>query len=250
MIKPRDYFSEGAEGYKKYRPVYPEALYKYIYTHLDGNACAWDCATGNGQVATALADHFEKVYATDISSHQLEMAPKRENISYEISRAEGTHYPDNHFDLITVGQALHWFDREHFFQEVNRVAKPSGVLAIWGYGLPRICPKVDTLLSEFCNQVLAEYWDFDRSTKPYQLSQESHFFMEIKGKSEFVIEQLMSKAELTGYLYTWSAVKEYLKHNQDDPVQDLMRRMEKVWKGNQQKLTRFSIFLKLRRINK
>ncbi|MEL6193812.1 MAG: class I SAM-dependent methyltransferase, partial [Bacteroidota bacterium] len=216
----------------------------------EGNSYAWDCATGNGQVALSLANHFEEVFATDISSHQLALAPKRENITYACSRAENAHFPDNHFDLITVAQALHWFDREHFFQEVHRVSKPSGVLAIWGYGLPKINYKVDALLSEFCNQVLAEYWDFDRSTKPYQFSDKNGHFKEIPGQSKFVMEQMMSRSELTGYLYTWSAVKEYLRHNQDDPVQDLMERIGSIWGENQKVPTRFSIFLKLLKITK
>ncbi|MEM8897176.1 MAG: class I SAM-dependent methyltransferase [Bacteroidota bacterium] len=250
MIKPKDYFSEGAVGYKRYRPAYPKKLYQHIYTQLSGNSCAWDCATGNGQVATALAKHFEKVYATDISQPQLSLAPKKENIAYEICRAEETYFSDNSFDLITVAQALHWFDGKHFFEEVHRVIKPSGILAIWGYGLPTFSHEIDALLNELCNQILAEYWDFDRSPKANQSYGTKKGFEELAGDKDFSVEKWMSLSELQGYLYTWSAVTEYMKHNPDDPVKKIMEKIRKNWGDTQQLSARFSIFLKLRRSTK
>jgi len=83
----KDYFSGHAEIYATYRPVYPKALYQYIYTHLNGNERAWDCATGNGQVASELAKHFQKVYATDISEKQLAQVAHANNIFYSVSKA-------------------------------------------------------------------------------------------------------------------------------------------------------------------
>ncbi|WP_211263129.1 methyltransferase domain-containing protein [Thioalkalivibrio nitratireducens] len=47
------------------------------------------------------------------------------------------------FDLITVGQALHWFDFPAFYAEAARVLRPGGVLAAWGYGLMQVSPAVD-----------------------------------------------------------------------------------------------------------
>src|SRR5215213_8237924 len=108
----KDYFSDQARKYASFRPTYPAELYAFIFKHLNGKHHAWDCATGNGQVATHLALHFKQVSATDISQKQLDEAPKLPNINYSISPAEHTAFPPHSFDLITVGQALHWFDRE------------------------------------------------------------------------------------------------------------------------------------------
>lgn len=51
--------------------------------------------------------------------------------------AEKLEEADNSVDLVTVGMAVHWFDLERFSIEVGRVLRPNGVLALYGYNLPR-----------------------------------------------------------------------------------------------------------------
>lgn len=124
----KDYFSTQAKTYANFRPTYPPALYEFLLQHLPERKLAWDCATGNGQVASELSRFFEKVYATDISQPQLDQAPRKGNIFYSISPAEQSPFADNQFDLIAVGQALHWFDRDRFYTEVKRVGKREDYL--------------------------------------------------------------------------------------------------------------------------
>ena len=59
---PKDRFSEQAENYALYRPVYPEELFTYIISFVKVKEIAWDCATGNGQSAVSLSRHFKKVF--------------------------------------------------------------------------------------------------------------------------------------------------------------------------------------------
>lgn len=97
---------------------------------------AWDVGTGNGQAAVGLAEHYEKVIATDISLPQL-------NFSKQHPRVEYHHTPlsmsdddlvaliggEGSVDLITVAQAVHWFDLPRFYSIVGRLLrKPGGVL--------------------------------------------------------------------------------------------------------------------------
>jgi ubiquinone/menaquinone biosynthesis C-methylase UbiE len=70
-------------------------------------------------VAVKLADYFAAVYATDISPKQLANAPTRSNIFYKQEPAEHTSAPDNFFNLVTVAQAIHWFNFDLFYAEVN-----------------------------------------------------------------------------------------------------------------------------------
>ena len=130
----KDNFSKQANIYAKFRPEYPSVLYDFILKNTENRSTAWDCATGNGQAAKVLAQHFEKVYATDINQKQIDNATQAANIEYSISLAEKTPFEDNFFDLITVAKAVHWFDFDKFYTEVQRVAKPNATLAIWGYG--------------------------------------------------------------------------------------------------------------------
>ena len=158
----KDFFSSQSKVYAAFRPTYPKELYQFIFQHLREKNTAWDCATGNGQVAQYLSPHFKEVYATDISQQQLDHAVKRKNIFYSKSQAEKTIFRDNQFDLITVAQALHWFDQAVFFDEAKRVGKPGAILAVWGYAMLYIEPVIDSLILEFYNDVVGPYWDVAR----------------------------------------------------------------------------------------
>jgi SAM-dependent methyltransferase len=155
----KEYFSGHASVYAAFRPTYPAALYEFIFGHLHSRERAWDCATGNGQVARALAPHFKQVLATDISQQQLDNAHTEVNIVYSKSGAEKTEFPDNTFDLITVGQALHWFDLNAFYSEVGRTARPGALLAVWGYAILSVTPDIDQHFLHFYNNVVGPYWD-------------------------------------------------------------------------------------------
>ncbi len=136
----KDNFSKQAEGYARYRPAYPKELFDFILSKTESKQVAWDCATGNGQTAKVLAKYFDKVYATDTSQKQLNNAEPGHTIYYSLQPAEQTNFPDNHFDLITVSQALHWLDFEKFNEEAKRVAKPGAWIAVWMYSLLEITP--------------------------------------------------------------------------------------------------------------
>ena len=110
----KDFFSGHSKLYATFRPTYPDDLYDFIFKHVQNFDSVWDCGTGNGQVARYLSTSFKKVYATDISQQQLDNAFQADNIIYSVSGAEQTNFTNNQFDLITVGQAMHWFDVERF----------------------------------------------------------------------------------------------------------------------------------------
>lgn len=103
----KDLFSNQSKIYAKYRPTYPQQLFDYIFQFVEKRKHAWDCATGNGQAANVLANHFEKVDASDISEAQIAHAIQKSNIEYHVCPAEQTHFADNSFDLITVATAYH-----------------------------------------------------------------------------------------------------------------------------------------------
>lgn len=243
----KDYFSGHSEIYATYRPVYPEALYQYIYSHLNGHEAAWDCATGNGQVASELAKHFRKVYATDISEKQLAQAPHTDNIFYTISKAETTSFPDNQFDLITVGQALHWFDLEKFYKEVNRIAKRNALLAVWGYELCKVNQDVDELFLDYYHNIVGPYWDEARKLVedhyrslpfPFEKIETPAFFIEVDWPQETFL----------GYLTTWSATQTYIKEKGINPVENLSSHLQKFWSPGEVRRVTFPMFMKLGRV--
>src|SRR5688500_8819431 len=84
----KDNFSQVALAYSQYRPAYPDEMLRFILSQVTDFEKALDIATGSGQVAVELASHFKFVFATDISSNQIEFAAKRPNIHYSIGAAE------------------------------------------------------------------------------------------------------------------------------------------------------------------
>ena len=155
----KDLFSGHAADYALYRPTYPKALYDWMFERVEKVDHAWDCGTGNGQVANVLVERFNKVEATDISEAQMQQAKPLSNVHYHVCSAEITPFAEDSFDLITVGQALHWFDFERFNDEVKRVGKPNSLIAVWTYELVRVSPEIDVVINDFYQNTVGEYWD-------------------------------------------------------------------------------------------
>lgn len=244
----KDYFSTQANVYAAFRPTYPNALYEFIFQQLKEKKTAWDCATGNGQVAHYLANHFENVYATDISQQQLDQAIQKKNIFYSLGPAERTSFPDHQFDLITVGQALHWFDIDRFYDEVKRVSKPGALLAVWGYALLYIEPAIDKVIMNFYNNIVGPYWDHARRLVEEEYRSITFPFEEIPSP-KFLITTTWTLAHLAGYLESWSATQKYIKAYGVNPVPALLKELGPLWEQETAKAIRFPVFLRLGKIN-
>ena len=154
----QDHFSNHADQYARHRPRYPDALYDYLAALAPARENAWDCGTGNGQVAVALADRFAKVIATDPSSEQIAQAFSHKRLQYRVEPVEATSLDHKSIDLITAGTAVHWFDFDRFYAEVNRVGTAGAILAVWTYNFPIIQPDVDAWISGYYRDTLAGYW--------------------------------------------------------------------------------------------
>ncbi|GAB4024889.1 class I SAM-dependent methyltransferase [Spirosoma gilvum] len=245
-MQPLDRFSGHADLYAQYRIDYPADLYEFILTYVDERYVAWDCATGNGQVAGALADLFTQVEATDISEKQLAEAVQKSNIHYQLSTAEHTPFADHTFDLITVAQAIHWFDIDAFHQEVRRVAKPGAAIAEWGYGLVQLGAELDPILVDFYRNRIGPYWDPQRKHIDHAYKSLPFPFADAK-RERFTASRVWSLERFLNYLRTWSAVRQYIHENETDPVTDLGKQLKGIW-GEDEREVRFPIFLRVGRV--
>ncbi|GAB2545741.1 class I SAM-dependent methyltransferase [Rufibacter soli] len=248
-MAPKDNFSTQAHLYKKFRPTYPAALYEHLHKLVPDTQLAWDCGTGNGQIALELARFFTHVHATDISEKQLAQAPASDRITYYQMPAEQTTFPENSFDLITVGQAVHWFELDKFYQEVIRVAKPEAILALWGYGLLSISPEIDAPFNHFYTKTVGPYWDFERryideayASLPFPFQEEPSFTGAIVTHWAF--------SDFEGYLNSWSSVQTYIKQKWENPVEQLMKEIRPLWPQGEELEVRFPIFSRIGRIKK
>lgn len=133
MTAFKDHFSAQSDAYSRYRPGYPPELITFVAACAPGRALAVDCATGNGQAAVALADHFERVVAVDASRAQIEKAAVHPRVEYVCTAAEQLPIADEAADLVVAAQAAHWFDFDRYYTECRRVLRPGGAFAAWTY---------------------------------------------------------------------------------------------------------------------
>lgn len=224
----KDCFSSHAKLYAQGRPIYPQVLFDYLSQIVTNHETAWDCATGNGQTAVSLAALFDKVIATDASEQQIAAATPMENIEYQVAVAEQTSLATESVDLVTVSQALHWFDLERFFTEVDRVLKPGGILAVWSYGIHSVTSDIDTLVDELYRFTLSGYWTPERI-----MVEQGYYGIKFPFKSlttpDFSLTVEWSQAQLEAYLRSWSATEKYIKDKGIDPVTILSPRLKRAW---------------------
>ena len=240
----QDNFSTQSELYTLFRPGYPNELIDFLLTEVSGRSSAWDCGTGNGQLAVELAAHFQKVHATDISEKQIGNAVRRKNIEYAVETSEHTTFPDEIFDLITVAQAVHWFDFHKFYREVNRTLKPDGILAIIGYGLCAVDEQTDAVIHHLYNNILRSYWDKERKHIDAQYKTVPFPFTEIHAPS-FSAAHQWTADQMIGFLNSWSAVQHYLKKNGQNPLDLIEGELRSSWTSGATKSVRFPIFVRL-----
>jgi SAM-dependent methyltransferase len=224
----KDHFSSESPNYARFRPRYGAELFVYLAGLVPDHRLAWDCATGNGQAAIPLSEFFDRVIATDASEEQIRSVTPAPRIEYRVAQAEKTDLEATSCDLITVAQALHWFDLPLFYAEAKRVLKPQGVLAVWSYNLLRIDPTVDAIVNHFYAETVGPFWPAERKMVENGYRDLSFPFEEMD-TPEFAMTAEWSVDTLLGYLRTWSASKRYEQTLDQDPVAIIEDELRGAW---------------------
>ncbi len=226
-----NHFSKQSELYRQFRPTYPQALFAYLTSLTNTHQTAWDCATGNGQVAGALARNFDTVVATDVSLNQIKNAVVKPNIAYQVCASEKSHLSAESVDLITVAQALHWFDIEAFSQEAIRVMKSKAVMAVWMYNLLSVSTEVDAIIKHIYHNELQPYWAQERQMVDNNYQEVDFALPRINKIPEFSMSAFWHFEDLIGYLKTWSAVKTQAQITGSNIIDQYFLQLQKAW-GN------------------
>ncbi len=224
----KDYFSKVSEDYARFRPMYPSDLFQYLASIAPRHLLAWDCGTGSGQAARGLVEHFDQVIASDASSSQISKAANHPRIQYRVMAAERTDLEAESVDLITVGQALHWFDIDAFYAEANRTLRPGGALAVWAYGFVHSDQRIHDLLVEYFQKTVGEFWPPEREKIDFGYKSVHFPFEELEAPS-FSMTANWTLKQLKGYLGTWSASLRYKEKKGVDPVNLVAERLANAW---------------------
>ncbi|WP_160687741.1 class I SAM-dependent methyltransferase [Clostridium sp. C2-6-12] len=131
-------YSNKTEDYDKYRPSFPAEIMKFLYSNniINDNSVIADIGSGTGRFTRLLLEKGNTVYGVEQNN---EMRAKAEELLSQFSNfisiagsAEKTGLEDNCFDLITVAQAFHWFNKEKCLLEFKRIIKDNGkVFIVW-----------------------------------------------------------------------------------------------------------------------
>lgn len=224
----KDHFSGHAGAYAKFRPDYPPALFEYLASLAPHRNVALDCATGSGQAARGLAEHFELVVASDGSVSQLQAAERHPHVAYIANLAEQMALREGTVDLVVAAQAAHWFDHDRFYPEVMRVLKRDGALALWTYGLACVEPQIDAIVRHFYNAVVGRYWPPERRWVESAYRDLPFPFRQID-TPQFELQLRWDLDSLIGYLGTWSAVQRYKRSTGQDPLPALRAEIAPCW---------------------
>lgn len=232
----KDHFSGHATVYHEARPGYPEALFSWLAAQSAGKDLAWDAGCGNGQASIALAAHFRRVVATDPSATQIAESEQRVNIDYRVEPAEQSSLDGASVDLVTVAQALHWFDLARFHAEVHRVLRPRGIAAFWTYADCQVTPEIDRCKNRLYVDLLGAHWPPERALVESGYRDLPFPFTRITPPA-FAMECFWTAIQFLAYLRSWSATQRYQKTLGHDPVNLIETDLLDAWGDPQHKRT-------------
>lgn len=244
-----DHFSVTADAYARYRPQYPRELLVRLAALAPGRALCWDVATGSGQAALALTEHFERVVATDASAQQIARAAPHPRVEYRIEGAEHSSLEPASVDLITVASAVHWFALPAFYAEVRRVARPGAVLAVWSYSARiELDPALDPILAHHTETVLGPYWTdaFRLVTNGYRDLDFPFAELDLPPATitlEWTLDQVV------GAIGTWSASNIFRTTTGEDPSTQLRTRLAAAWGPAATRTIRIPLFFRVGRVS-
>ena len=222
-------FSSLASEYSQFRPGYPAELFEWLAQVAPAKDAAWDCGCGSGQASVPLAAHFAQVLATDPSAPQIAAARPHPRVRYSVATAERSGLPDRSVDLVSVAQALHWFDVDAFYAEAQRVARPGALLAVWTYPRPRFADAdLERPFADFYREVVGPHWPPERrhveanyTTLPFPFEELSH--------PPFGLELHWNLEQVLGYVRSWSATARYRQAEGRDPLPSLRAALAPHW---------------------
>jgi uncharacterized protein YcfL len=202
-------------------------LFRWLGSVGPAKTLAWDCATGSGQAAVELANVFEQVIATDASEKQVANAEQHPRVEYRIATAEESGLESKSADVITVAQALHWFDLTRFEAEVRRVAKARGIVAAWAYKLATVSPAIDAIVNRYYSDVVGSHWPAERVL--VEKFEELPFGFEGIETPPFEMTAEWKVEHLLGYLRTWSATQRFIAAEGRDPLEEVEGELRAAW---------------------
>ena len=206
MIDPRERFAAAADAYHRCRPSYPPALLDWILatTGLQPGVAAADVGCGTGISTRLLAERGLDVVGIDPSEEMLDQARRAGGARYQRGEAAATGLPDARFDLVTAGQAFHWFDLRQALLEFSRILRPRG----WCAAFWNVRHLAGAFMQDYDLLLRAHSTEYEVLAKPAATSEAIRSAPEVADlrEAEFANEQRLDAPGLLGRAYSSSYV--------------------------------------------
>jgi hypothetical protein len=134
---PTRRFSDRVDDYVRYRPGYPQALIERLVaeTGISAGSVVADVGSGTGISTECLLGVGCTVFAVEPNAQMRAAAQQRlgprPGFRSVAGSAEATGLPDASVDLVTAGQAFHWFDVPRSRAEFRRILRPPRPVALF-----------------------------------------------------------------------------------------------------------------------
>ena len=138
MARSVERFTSRVETYAKYRPGYPVEIVDLLQREcgLTADSVVADIGSGTGKLAELFLANGNVVFGVEPNVSMRAVAEKifqdQPGFRSIDGSAEATTLPESSVDLITAGQAFHWFDPVKTRPEWVRILKPGGwAVLVW-----------------------------------------------------------------------------------------------------------------------
>ncbi len=129
-------FTGRADVYSRNRPTYPKTVLEILRkeANFDSGKIVVDIGSGTGILTRLFLENGNHVFAVEPNDEMRGFAESSlssfKNFKSVRGTAEDTTLNDESVDLISVGQAMHWFDRKKSRIEFLRILRKGGFLCV------------------------------------------------------------------------------------------------------------------------
>ena len=156
----KERFSNRVENYIKYRPGYPAEIIDFLKEriNLSSSQVIADIGSGTGILSKLFLVNRNEVFGVEPNEAMRKAGEEQlkdyKNFKSVDGNAEETGLESNSIDLITAGQAFHWFNIEKSKMEFKRILKKTGYVSlIWNNRKADSSPflvEYENLLINYC----------------------------------------------------------------------------------------------------
>ncbi len=234
-----NYFAHASAAmrYASSRPYFHPVVIERIKAHLKLEQpilTALDVACGTGQSSLALKAICENVTGVDVSPEMLEFARQNPGIEFLESGAENLLFENSSFELLTVSNAFHWFDRPRFLNEAYRVLKPNAWLVVYFNAWDSKMLEKPGVLETWGNVHFERYPTPPRDNKPMTESEASSYGFRFDPIETYQNTVVFTLEQCVNYLSTQSNMIAKLEQgtlNLEDALNQIRTELEPIFPG-------------------